>query len=459
MIIVYVLLLFFLGYFVISILNKANVVLYNSFHGYEVLSNSFVLGIILFIIYMFIYGLLFEYSNIMFIPIVVIDIISIIFFIKDIKDKKIVFEKKELDKKNKVLNIILNVITTIIFILYASYALSSNINSPDEFTLWGRVSKAIFKFKDFKSLNSTLGISYPLSMPLLYSGFYFLVGVVKSNQIRLLSTVLLLCFWFLFVGRAKRKNYNIILTKFLLLVFISLNNIVDNISSTMYVDIIIMYLNSIGFLYLIDYYHDKEDFGKCIMFIIFSAFLCCIKPDGIFLSLILIVVIIIDLFINKIFNKRKIDFKKNAFIVFSLISSVASYFVYKIVYLRLLKNKISYISTFTSDSKELHLDYLNRSIENGAKQLFNNYSTIIFALLIIVLTILLLYKDKKIMNKKKIILLSLCYIFNLLFLYLAFIYQFGGEGVIAPSIIRYMTRVTPLIIEIILIMYNEYKEK
>ena len=52
----------------------------------------------------------------------------------------------------------------------------------------------------------------------------------------------------------------------------------------------------------------------------------------------------------------------------------------------------------------------------------------------------------------------MCFIFNLLFLYLAFIYKFGGEGVLAPSIIRYMTRVTPLIFEIILVLNVNLEE-
>jgi hypothetical protein len=121
----------------------------------------------------------------------------------------------------------------------------------------------------------------------------------------------------------------------------------------------------------------------------------------------------------------------------------------------LTNNRLRYIAPDAADPKEIKLSYLNTSIDNGARQMLSNPSTIAFILILLLSVFLIIYYKIKI-NKKDLSTLFLCiicFIFNLMFLYLAFIYQFGGEGVLAPSIVRYMTRVSPLVIEIILILY------
>ncbi len=458
MIILFVLFVLFVGYLVSHLFNKFKIIQFKNFCISEILTFSFIIGVILLIVYLILYGLKYSYSFLMYIPLLIISIIGFIMFIFDFRSKKFLTLDKK-DKNRKIVSILINTLLIISFIVLSILALTSKLNTPDEFSLWGRQAKAIYNIKGYLKLNESVGISYPLSMPLLYSSFYFFSGAEKCNEIRLISTIFLFFFSIMFLGRCKRKNYNDNLARFILLIFVSMNTITREISTTLYVDILIMLLYSMGFLYLCDYLTDGKK-ENVVLYLIFNSFVCCIKPDGFYLSIISTFTMILFLLIKKIFYYKKIK-KTDIFIsIISFMSSSICYFIYRFIYKLLSKNPLRYTAPSAYEPQRIKLEILNQAIENGARQILSDFSIVSTILLLFVLVFILILYKKKIdnINISRICLCSMCFIFNLLFLYLAFIYQFGGEGILAPSIIRYMTRVTPLVFEIILILYMKLEE-
>lgn len=454
MIILFTIFILFLGYVFSHFLNKIKKLNFKNFSITEICSFSFIFGIIIFVVYLLIYGLLKSYDKIMLIPLYIISLVGIILFIIDFKNKPFLIFNKANDKKRKIINIIINILLIFSFIFLSFISLKSELNTPDEFSLWGREAKAIFNLKGYLSLNNSIGISYPLTMPLFYSGFYFFADAEKCNQARLISTIITMFFSILFICRSKRKNYNDLLAKLLILFYVNMNMIMIEISTTLYVDTFIMLLYSLGFLYLCDYITEKKK-DNIILFIILNSFVCCIKPDGIYLSIISIFTFALFIVLKRIFFRVKINKNDIKIVLFSIIFSGVCYFIYQSIYKMLARNQLRYIAADAYEVPRIKLDILNQSIDNGAKQMLTDPSVISFIVIIITLVYLLLKKGIRIEKSSgiKIFLCSMCFIFNLLFLYLAFIYKFGGEGVLAPSIIRYMTRVTPLIFEIILVLH------
>ena len=458
MIILFVLFILFIGFFISHVFSKTKIIELKNYCISEIISFSFIIGVIFLIVYLILYGLKFSYSFYMYIPLIPISIFGLVLLILDIKRKNyLVLEKA--NKKRRIINLIINILLGITFVILSILALKSNLNTPDEFSLWGRQAKAIYNMKGYLKLNESVGISYPLSMPLFYSSFYFFSGVESCNEIRLISTIFLFFFSIMFIGRSKRMNYNDCMARFVLLIFISMNTITREISTTLYVDILIMLLYSMGFLYICDYLSSRKK-DNIILYIIFNSFVCCIKPDGFYLSIISTATIILFLLIKKIFYNKRIKKFDIIIGIISFISSGLCYFIYRFIYKLLSHNSLRYVAPSAYEPQRFKLDILNQAIDNGAKQMFLDYSIVSIVLLLFVLIFLLIKNKKKIDNNNmsRILLCTMCFVFNLMFLYLAFIYQFGGEGVLAPSIIRYMTRVTPLIFEIILILFMNLEE-
>lgn len=458
MIVLYFILIFLLGYIVSYVFNKLKIVNYKNFNFLEIFSFSFIYGIILYVLYLI--GLNYfkiNFNFYMFIPIFIVDFISIILLISDFKKKRIIFEFAK-QKGNKRLNIFLDILLVILFIIMFVTAYSSFLNAPDEFSLWGDEAKKIFVLKGYNQLNASTGISYPLTMPLLYSGYYFLTGFISTNSIRVISVLITMVFFINMLGRCYRKNQETSLYKILFLIFISTCSIAKYLVATLYVDMLIIILTSVGFLYLLDYIFDGKNKDNMIIFIIYSALNVIVKPDGIFVSLISLCVVFLFLIINKIFKVKNINFEKKDFKYLGLDVLVISgfYLIYRFIYSMLASNAVNYVVK-TAGEKELRLDYLNTTLDNGALSLFKETPYIIFISLFILLLFYNFYKNKCIKNINKIVFLLVFIFGNYVFLNVAYIYHFGGEGLLAPSIIRYMTRVIPIVFEIILILYYNAK--
>ena len=475
----YLILIYLCGNFLIRILNFFKIIDKRNISNFEMLGFSYLFGCLSIAVYLYIIGLIkISYSQLVFIPIFIISTIDFILIIINIfisKNIKIKFKNERKNKLNILLIVSFIIFATIVLYLFTE-SLSSNFIYPDEYSCWGTVPSEIFKSSGFSNLTSC---QYPLFANLISSGYYILIDNIFPNMIRIFSPLIFLNFYFIELGRSKRKNYNIFILNILFSVLAIYFGVGHDILTSTYVDILYMSILSSCFLYLIEYIFETRNSTFLTVSILCGFCVSWLKPDGIYLLIIIFLLgFIINLFYKKI-GINKIEWKKLFIFLFLTLLLGASWVVYQKKVLNnnkplfetnvILpdddKNEIGEFNKTTDEkngtssesSPRIHAHYIVTTTNNSISQLFSDKAIIIYSFLVL---ILLIVNYVSISTKSKYIIFFyiIFIIANYLFIILSFITYFGGEGLLAPSICRYMLRIFPILYDIILILSSNIFE-
>ena len=457
MIFLYIYLIISLGINLVIVLNKLNLIDVKKLQKLEVISLSITSGIIGFTIYMFIIGLVkIEYNFYLFIPIIIGNIFNVIYLgYKIIKNKlyKIKFSFKI--NKNNILSIVLIFANVIYFIYFITLAMYTNPIYPDEFSVWALNAKNIFIGKKLDLFINTGLENYPNMLPLLYSGFYFFVGMVQDNYVRIFSSIFLIVNFINIISIFKKKeinlNYGLILS-FIINAFYS--NFYCYASST-YGECGFLMLYTFGLVYLFEWIINDRKKDNLIISIIYMMGACWCKQDGIYLFIYNILIILISKLLYKKLKIEKINWKQ--ILLYGICVSILP-LCWKIY--TICAGFPSNLAFGAGAKIEMHLEYTISLMQNITAQFFSDIPSILF--LGIILLGMIFTFDKLKYNDKIFVIYGLgSIIFNLLFLIMCYIFVFEQEAITAASFIRYYTRVIfiELIICSILLKPIEIKNK
>lgn len=450
MIFLYILILFSLGVTFVEILNKFNVFKKNKLNIFELLSFSMLSGLLIFVIYMFIFGVLgFKYSFNIFIPLI-INFIFVIFFllirIFRIKiDKKNVFHN--FNFKNS-LSLLLFILFLIWIMYYMFYATTHYIIFPDEYAVWLLNPKNIFLGKRMNFFINTGLEVYPNFLPLLSSGYYFFVDKLEENSIRIFSSIFMLIGTLGLIGYCKRKDLNISFVLIMILFMFINYSVIFSLMVSSYGDIAFMTTYTIGMLYLFEWiiYDRKKEF--LIISVINLMCYSFIKTEALYLLCFNIGLLI---FVSLFYRKLKLKTIK--------LSTIAIYSLF-IISLPIIWKIYNILAKFpsrviVSGSNSLNLEYSVSLFSNMHSQFYECIPWVI--LLTIFLIGLFVYGNKLNYKEKLYIVVGIAtMLINVLFLIICYLTIFGAEALTAASFIRYITRLYMIMIVISLISISSF---
>lgn len=422
MVLLYLFLLFVSGVPVFAIINK-NSESVRSMNAFESLALTFNIGLFLFYLYYFALSLAGVSVNFYhFLPVAAVAFIGIV-LIFVMRPK---FGKYSAD----LMEILLLITFALSIISLIVFSAQNRPIFPDEFSAWAVIPKINF-FEGSLLYKQDYGfVKYPPFMTTVYSGFYHFIGRVDDMSVRIIQPSISFVNLLGIYGYAKRKGYN---GKFLLIMLsvfmVAYNDIADFTAST-YIDLVFACFYTLGCLYFIDILFSKNKLPYFLLSLFFMSIVSLIRPDGVYLLLFFIPIVLLDC----LFREKRI---KNAIWGASCIAlSPIPFFCYEIF------RKIMCVNAPPSDSSspvvhELVVNMLTASFS----QLFLNKSWMVIIIACCLLLFLCAFYRK--MDKKSAWLTFYCIaliVMNIAFLDVCYIYKFGAEAGIAASFIRYMLR-------------------
>jgi hypothetical protein len=404
---------------------------------FEKIGFSILNGMISFSTYVFLLGIFnIRLQFYIFIPIWAICVLYFLYefynmFTTEIKISSIIYEK--INYKALLLSLVL--VLTVIY--YISYAYTNRVMYPDEYSLWALNAKNIFLGKNLTFPLQIRYSSYPDLLPILYSGYYIMIGSISDNAIRVIPSIFLIGLIFNFIGLSKRKKIRI---EYVLLFFIGTMMFYTGFSSvtcSTYADIPFGVLYSLSIIYLLEWLVIDDNKTNMLLSIIYANGACFTKVDGLpMMTCHLIIIVLYFLFtlIFKKYNLLKPKLKKLLIYFFLCL-------ILGIMWKLFLKYAlISQNSSSTSSSFTFNIQYLVSLLTNMSNQHLNdlvwNICTFIFFI-----SLIFNWKGYSLTKKIYIFLGIFPVIFTILFMFVAYLTQFGFEAVTAASYIRYLTRV------------------
>ena len=440
------------GVFITFVLNRLKLINYSKINLLEYFSMTLFTGLLFFVMY--ILGLSFikiDLDRFMFLPIYIIDFISIFILILQFKKKE--FLKLKFTK----IDLIPIFLFILLFIIYFFEAFSSNLKYPDEFAVWALNAKNIFIGKSLE-FNVNTGLeNYPPLLPVLYSSYYIFVNEITENVIKTIPVIITFIGIIGIVGITNKKNISI--SKSLLsIIFIFLSYESLNVFMTCtYGDLPFSIFYTLGTIYFIEMLFSKDFKTNAFLSIIYYNACCLTKQDCIYmLSLNYFILILIYLFKNKLNDVNKLSLKK-CIILFCLFAfSYLVWFIYTKV--------VNYpkLPVLGAESG-IGFKYLSLLIENMNNQMFGCVTfSIFFVICVILMFNTLSFNNKKSKINSLYTLSILAFVvFVPVFMFVCYMIMFGAEAETAASYIRYLTRIIFILDYLLLILFkfNQEKEK
>lgn len=445
MIYIYIILIFFIGINLMYLTNRFNLLQLKSFNGFEKVAFALTSSILVFVLYMFILGVLsIEYNQILIIGFLILNLFVSIYLLLS---KKICFKiSKPNFRKRDIPLIILGLCTTIFVIYYIFSSISTNLIYPDEFSAWALNAKNIYIGKKMNFFINTGLETYPNFLPLLNSGYYFFIDNIAENEIRIFSSIYIIILLLSLIGFCKRNKLDI--SKLLvccLIVFLTYDGFSDIATST-YGDIPFMCTYTIGMIYLIQWLEIDRKKEFLIVSAINLMSCCFMKNDGLYLMTFNFFLFLIYAFFSKLFGLKKVKLKESLIYNGVILSLPVAWKIYTIV----CKFPAD-LAAGAGSSFALNLDYTVPLFQNMTSQFFNCIPWVLF-LLILIICWFYLYNKLDTKNKHFIVLALMTLLANLAFLILSYLLVFGAEALIAASFIRYMSRVIFIMIVVVLMV-------
>lgn len=454
MIIVYLFILLIFGFFVESILEKIKWIDASKISNLERISFSSLLGFLCFSWYVLIIGMLnIKLSFSLFYLIILCDILYVVHFLFKKKNIRIKINiKKKMDYKF----LLLLISFIILFTYFISYAYFHNILYPDEFAAWALNSKRIF-FEQKLNLFLNTGIEkYPDFLPIVYSSFYIFSGKIVENAIRIIPGIIFLFFIINLLGLLQKHKIN--KTKFLffiILIMLTYNSFVDFTFST-YADLPFAAFYTLGILYLFEWILYDDCKTNMFLSILYMNAACWTKIDGLPMVVFNFGILILYYIIKKFTNlklKTNINWKKCLVYIFGI--------VFVGIVWKLYSNTFNSVLNTSSDGGSgivFNIQWLNPLLVNMWNQQFCDWT---WAILISTFIISLFLNWNYFDDTKRIYIIFgvLSILFTILFLIICYLVQFGAEAIIAPSYLRYMTRVLFIMLFITLFSLEKGKIK
>lgn len=453
MILLYILLQILLGYSFINVLHFFKIIDKSKISFENIIAFLFPIGTLIFTVYMFLIGFLnIKYSFYLFYPIIINGIVVLIILTRKIIISKNITKKTrnyinkkitQLKQKNKLI-IVIDLVIWLFIVLFITDGLANYLKFPDEFSHWGIQARNIFESGQMNTFTPTKNEIYPNFLPLLYSGFYYFSGGIQENMIRIFQALFLISLYFNLISFCKEKKLNLSLLKLLFCLLLTGYAIIGDISSSSYADISFMYFYSLSSLYLIDWVFFRKNNNNIVLSAILLVGALWTKRDGLYLVLFTYSLLFFYRMCRGYLNLKKISWKTICIYIATTIFIPMFWILY---------TKLHSFPTDLSNF-DLRLDYFVPMMSAINKQLYTDLFT---SLMIILVLKTVLFEFQLFNSKKQLYLLSLLsyVIVNIMFLVICYLSMFGGEGPIAASFIRYISRIIPMLIIFVVISKSE----
>lgn len=452
MIFLYLFLIFCIGPTFLYLLNHFHIMPLDKLNFFEKVSFSMIISLLIFILYLFIAGVItIPYSNTLVISFLILNVIILLWLIFS-KRIKINLNRKKFKIKAKDFLILIPLTGIIIYLIYFIFqSISFNPLYPDEFSAWLLNAKNIYIGKKMNFFINTGLENYPNFLPLLSSGYYFFIEQIAENEVRIFSSIYLIILLIGLVGLAIRKKLCIKIMLTLFLFTIIFYEGFFSISTSSYGDIPFMVTYTLGMLYLIEWLTCERD--KSLLIISSTNLMCScfIKTDGLYLMAFNIFLFIIFTFAHKQFKLQKVSIKEAMIYNISILLLPIAWKLYNII----CKFPTD-LETGAGSSVELNLEYTVSLLQNMTSQFFSCLSWVLL-LFIALIGWCFTYPKLHQKNKNFVILSCLTILANILFLILSYLFVFGAEALIAASFIRYMTRVIFILLIVALLLIEPIK--
>lgn len=447
----YLIIILSFGFSLSLLFNRLNFINIKKLNFFEYTSYFAVLGFFAFSIYMFILGVLhISYNRIMFLFIIAFNIIMIVLYLIQLKKQKKNINTKLLMTKENILTLIVTILFILNVIFLIVVATSHNLTYPDEFSVWGLNSKNIFLGKKMTYFINTGLEIYPNFLPLLYSGFYIFINEIQENLVRVIPSLFFIILTLGMIGLAQKhkiKPWKIILANLFILNYYTA--MIDITSST-YGDIVFSCCYTLGMLYFFEWLIFDESKENMLLSLLFLNCACWTKTDGVLMIASFNAFIMIT---YHLLNKKKLKISTNHNIKISCIFYVLSLLtgiVWKLY--TVLASFPTELSAGAGSVFQLEIGYLEPLLKNMTLQQFS----CIPWLILLILSIIYFFKKWDLMNKSSkiyYIFLILTVIFSMAFMFVCYLFIFGGEALVAASYIRYLTRA--IFIMVFAVLYIE----
>ena len=327
-----------------------------------------------------------------------------------------------------------DVLIIAIIINLALYAISSRPFLPDEFSHWALQAKNIFFGKSINSYIGTGLEGYPNYIPELAASYYFLANILDDTSIRLISTIHLILLVFNFYYIATKMKLNKSVLKVLIIIFLGSMPVFKDLASSFYADVIFAcyYGTSVMYLMVWASNRNKNYFNLSILYLLGATWT---KTDGFYLFIGQIIVLILIMLKNKQKNYKEI-------VKYSIFSG------WLIILWKIYCIKVAMPNSNWNLS--INPQYIKPMVESMFNQSFGLY-TWVFINLLVILSILLNIRSVK---NDAILIGILVMLGNVLFLAISYICMFGAEAITAASYSRYISRIVPIEILIIVLQYK-----
>ena len=450
MLVLYLLLIGISGLLPQLLLRKLKIINTNNINIIEYISQTFFMGIFMFIMYFMILGFFeVKFSNIVFLTVLIVDIFSVLITL--LTTKKTDFKKITKSKKD-ILPIVLIII---IFGCYALYAYSHLFLHADSFAVWGMNAKNYFIGKSMQFSVGTNLENYPPLLPGLYFGYYLLVGAVKENVIKIIPVVITFFGMLNIVGILNRKNVSIHKSLYIMIAFMLVSEVLKKNIASSYGDISLGIFYSLGTLYFIDMIFSKNYKENGVLAIIYLNMACLCKRE----ILYMLAMNFLIAFIYLIFFRKNKAYKVPSWFIFlvcalSLICG-GLWNVFCDMFSSEVFSNTAVISGISSTISYYYIPTVIRSMNTVLFQYLN--VCIVFIIILIGLFKNLNFSSMENKKNSLYLLMILSFIiFTVVFLFMCYISVFAEtEAVLARSFERYMTRILFLALYYIIILLEK----
>ena len=428
MIFIYLILLLAIGPTFLQIINNKSNINIDKLNVYEKISLSIISSLLIFVIYMFIWGIVCKYSIYLFVPLVINFIYQLVNLIYKILKRK--WEINILKTKWTIPNLItLTLGISIIFwiIHYMFGSITSFEIYPDEYAVWLLNPKNIFLGKKMTFFMNTGLEIYPNFLPLLSSGYYFLIDAIEETGVRIFSSIFMFISLFGLTGLAKRKNINVnYILALLIFMFISYG-VVPSIMISTYGDIPFVATYTLGMLYLFEWLVGERKKEYLLISIVNMMAYSFIKTEALYLVLFSIALLVLSSVFYKKLKIEKINNKSIITYSSLLLMLPIAWKVYNIL--------AKFPTRLLIGGTGVNLQYIPSLLTNMTIQLMDCMPWVIT--IVVFMTCIVLFGHKLTSKQQKFIVLGLITIVaNIVFLIVSYIAAFGADAEIAASFIR-----------------------
>lgn len=450
MIFIYIILLLAIGPTFLQLINNKNNINIDKLNAYEKISLSMISSLLIFVIYMFIWGIICEYSIYLFIPLVINFLYQLLNLINKILKRK--WHVNIFKIKWTITNLFTLVLVISIILWIVHYMFLGLINFeiyPDEYAVWLLNPKNIFLGKKMTFFMNTGLEIYPNFLPLLSSGYYFLINTIEENGIRIFSSIFMLISLFGLMGLAKRKKININCILLLLIFMFISYEVVASIMFSSYGDIPFVVTYTLGMLYLFEWLVVERKKEYLVISIVNMMAYSFIKTEALYLVLFSIALLVLSSVFYKKLKIEKINNKSIITYSSLLLMLPIAWKVYNI---------LAEFPARLTGVVGVNLQYTPSLLANMTIQLMDCMPWVI-TIVIFMISIILLGHKLTSKQQKFIVLGLITIVANIVFLIVSYIAVFGAEAEIAASFIRYMTRLYFIMIFITAISITPFFSK